>query len=196
MHAFTKTSYQLRLKVRNATLRRLHHTSLYIRLLLKAKAQGARTITVSTAIHSHIRKSPKDGITLLKFIYGQLYNGGWQYRYKLAPTDAYPLFGLPDSCTHIAGECKTHNNQFISRHNAACHLTHGGIRTASKGGDTIYSPHDLILIAMDAGTELLTTDEDMNDLNPHPHMHNTISPHHHDTTQNGYSRQDLPLRST
>jgi hypothetical protein len=75
MHAFIKTSNQLRLKVRNATLRDLHHTSLYRCLILKAKAQGARTNTIGTAIHSHIRKLPKDGITLLKFIYGQLNNG-------------------------------------------------------------------------------------------------------------------------
>ena len=54
--------------------------------------------------HSYIRKSPKDGITILKLIYGQLYNGKLPYRCKLAPTDACPLCGLPDSCTHITGE--------------------------------------------------------------------------------------------
>ena len=46
---------------------------------------------VGTALHSYIRKSPKDGITILKFIYGQLYNVKLIYRYKLAPTDACPL---------------------------------------------------------------------------------------------------------
>ena len=59
MHAFTKISSQLRLKVRNATLQNLHHISIYKRLILKAKAQGARTITIGTAIHSHIRNHPK-----------------------------------------------------------------------------------------------------------------------------------------
>ena len=90
MHAFTRTSNQLRLKVRNATLRSLHHTSLYIRLILKAKDQGARTKTVGTALHSYIRKSPKHGTSMLKFLYGELYNGKLAYIYKLAPTDACP----------------------------------------------------------------------------------------------------------
>jgi len=30
----------------------------------------------------------------------------------------------PVSCTHIAGQCKTHNDKFIKRHNAACQLTY------------------------------------------------------------------------
>jgi hypothetical protein len=80
MHAFTKTSNQIRLKNRNATLRSIHHTSLYIRLILKAKDQGARTKTVSTALHSYIRKLPKDGITILTFLYDHLYNGKLVYR--------------------------------------------------------------------------------------------------------------------
>ena len=104
MHAFTHPTKQLRQKVRTATLRSLHHTSLYRRLILNAKARGARTANVGTALHSHIRNSPSEGITILKFIYGQLYNGKLAYRYGLAPTDACPLCGLPDSCTHIAGQ--------------------------------------------------------------------------------------------
>ena len=128
---------------------------------------------VGTALHSYIRKSPKDGITILKFLYSQLYNGKLSYIYKLAPTDACPMCGLPDSCTHIAGECKSHNNKFISRHNAACQLTHEAIGTAFNGGDTIYSPHDLGLITMDARTKHQTTDEDISDLN-------TQSPHSKD----------------
>ena len=92
IHAFTKTSNQLRLTVRNTTLRRLHHTSFYRRLIFKAKAQWARTNTVGMAVHSHIRKFPKDGITLIKFIYGKLYNGKLVYRCILAPTDVCPLF--------------------------------------------------------------------------------------------------------
>jgi hypothetical protein len=105
MLAFTKTSNQIRLEDRNATLRSLHHTSLYRRLIRKAKDQGARTKTVGTALRFYMRKSPKDGITILEFLSGKLYNGKLAYRYKLAPVDACPLCGLPDSCTHIAGEC-------------------------------------------------------------------------------------------
>ena len=70
MHAFTRISKQTRLEDRNATLRSLHITSLYRRLILKAKNQGSRTKTVGTALHSYIRKSPKDGTPILKFLYG------------------------------------------------------------------------------------------------------------------------------
>ena len=161
MHAFTHPSKQLRQKVRMATLRSLHHTSLYRRLILNAKARGARTANVGTALHSRIRNSPSEGITILKFIYGQLYNGKLAHRYGLAPTDACPLCGLPDSCTHIAGQCSHHTNHIISRHNAACQLTHAAIRTAFKGGGTIYSPHDLRLVSTDAGSKHQTIEDDL-----------------------------------
>jgi hypothetical protein len=76
MCAFTaQPSRQLRQKVRTATLRSLHHTSLYRRLILMAKARGARTAIVGTALHSRLHNSPSEGITILKFLYGQLYNG-------------------------------------------------------------------------------------------------------------------------
>jgi hypothetical protein len=161
MYAFTHPSKQLRQKVRTATLKSLYHTSLYRRLILTAKARGAHTAYVGTALHSRIRSSPREGITILKFLYGQLYNGKLAYRYGLAPTDACPLCGLPDSCTHIAGECSQQTNNIISRHNAACQLTHAAIRTAFKGGGTIYSPHDLQLVSTDAGSKHQTQEEDL-----------------------------------
>ena len=164
MHAFTKPSIQLRLKVRTTTLRSLHYTSLYKRLIVNAKTQGVRTNTIGTALHSLIRNFQRDGITILKFINGQLYNGKLALRYKHAPTDACPLCGLLDSCTHIAGQCRTHNDKFTSRHNAACQLTHATIRSAFKGGGTLYSPHDPRLVTIDAGTKHQTTDEDITDL--------------------------------
>ena len=43
--------------------------------------QGSRTNTVGTALHSCIRKSPKDGITILKCVCGLLYNGKLAYKY-------------------------------------------------------------------------------------------------------------------
>ena len=49
MYAFTHPSKQLRQKVRTATLRSLHHTSLYKRLIITAKARGARAVIVGTA---------------------------------------------------------------------------------------------------------------------------------------------------
>jgi hypothetical protein len=126
---------------------------------LNAKARGARTANVDTALHSHIRNSSNEGITILKFIYGQLYNGKLAYKYGLAPTYACPLCGLPDSCTHIAGQFSHHTNHIISKHNAACQLTHAAIKTAFKGGGTIYSSHDLRLVSSDAGNEHQTLDE-------------------------------------
>ncbi len=42
IHAFTRPSMQLRRQIRAATLRSMHHTSLYMRLIMQAKATGAR----------------------------------------------------------------------------------------------------------------------------------------------------------
>ena len=94
----------------------------------------------------------------------------WHTKYKLAHTDACPLCGLSNSCTHIASECKTHNNHFIRKHSAAFQLNHAAMRTALKGGGTIYSPHYLRLISKDARAKQQITDEGINDLNtPSPH---------------------------
>jgi hypothetical protein len=159
MHAFNKPSNQLRLKVISATLKSLHSTSLDICLNTNVKAQGPPTDKVGTPLHTLIRNSQQDGRTILKFIYGQLYNGKLDFRYKHAPTDACPLCRLSDSCTHKARQCKTYNDQFITRHNVSCQLTHAAIRIAFKGNDTIYSPDDLRLVAMDAGTKYQTFDD-------------------------------------
>ena len=138
-------------------LKVLHHIPLQTAHLQGKRPRGPHK-TVGTALHDYIRKSPKDDITILKFLYRQLYNVKLAYKYKLAPIDVCPLCGLPDSCTHIAGECKSHNNPSISRHNASCQLTHAIIRTAFGGGGAIYSPHYLRLITMAAGTKNQTTE--------------------------------------
>ena len=156
MHAFTRPSAQLRKKVRAATLRSLHHTSLYRRLVLNAKDRGARTAATGDSLHTRLRENPREGSTLLKFIYGQLYNGKLAKIYGHAPTDACPLCHLPDSCTHIAGECRFHKNLTISRHNAACQLVHAAIRNAAKGGGALYGADDLRLVMADAGTRTHT----------------------------------------
>ena len=75
MHAFTRPSLQLRLKVRDALLRSLHHSSLYRRLVVANREKGDRTNTVGHAIHTKLTRSPWEGTALLKFLYGQLYNG-------------------------------------------------------------------------------------------------------------------------
>ncbi len=70
MHAFTRPSAQLVYKVRDAILRSLHHTSLYMRLVLNAKDRGARIAATGESLHTRLRKNPREGSTLLKFIYG------------------------------------------------------------------------------------------------------------------------------
>ncbi len=120
MHAFTRPSQQLRLNVRHALLSGLYYTSLYRRLLVANKLKGTRLQTVGRAIHKKLHSIPKEGTTLLKFIYGQVYNGKIAKRYGHAPTEACPLCHKPDSCTHIAGECPDHDGLRIGRHNAAC----------------------------------------------------------------------------
>ena len=153
MRAFTKPSQQLRDKVRPALLRSLHQTSLYRRLLLRAIAGGARTAAVGQALHSRISRNPKEGVDILKYLHGQYYTGKQAMRYGHAPTDACPLCGLPDSCTHIAGECPAHTIQIISKHNAACQLTHAAIRKAFKGGGALHPCHSIRLASADAGSK-------------------------------------------
>ena len=104
MHAFTRPSQQLRHKVRQALLRSLHYTSLYRRLILKNIEVGTNTSYVGQAIHHRLTVNAWEGTTLLKFLYGQLYNGKLAKRYGHTPIDACPLCHIPDSCTHIVGE--------------------------------------------------------------------------------------------
>ena len=75
MNAFTRPSQQLRVKVSHTLLRNLQHTSMYRRLIAANKELGARLHTAGHSIHKRLNSVPKEGITLLKFMYGQLYNG-------------------------------------------------------------------------------------------------------------------------
>jgi len=139
MNAFTRPSQQLRVKVRHALLRNLHHTSQYRRTIVANKEMGARLHTVGHSIHKQLNSGPKEGITLLKFMYGQLYNCKLAKRYWHASTSECPLCNKPNSCTHIAGECKDHKALRISRHNAAYKLVHAAIRKASKGVGVLHT---------------------------------------------------------
>ncbi len=78
------------------------------------------------------------------------FNNKLAYRYKLAPTDACPVCGLPASRTHNAGNADLTTTKFINRHNVAWQLTHATNNTAFTGGGTIYSLYELRLITMDA----------------------------------------------
>jgi len=138
MHAFRQPSHKLRQKIRAATLRSMHQTSIYKRLILQAKTQGANTTTTGASIHTRLHENTKEGTNLLKCIHGQLYNGKLAKRYGHASMDERPLCHRPDSCTHIAGECKAHKYLSISRHNAACQLIHAAIRYSTKCGGALY----------------------------------------------------------
>jgi hypothetical protein len=95
-----------------------------------------------------------EGTILLKFIYGQLYNGKLAKRYGHAPKDDCPLCHKLDSCTHIARECKGHEGLRIERDNAACQLIPTAIHKTSKRGGALHSAPDLILVSADTGTLL------------------------------------------
>jgi len=159
MHAFTRPSQQLRLEVRQALLRSLHHTFLYRRLIVANKGTGARLQTVSQSIHKRINSVPRDGTTLLKFICGQLYNGKLAKRYGHALTDECPLCHRLGSCPHIDGECPNHEALCISRHNAACQLVYAAVHNTSKGGGILHAAPDLVLISADTCIQLQITEE-------------------------------------
>jgi hypothetical protein len=99
MYAFTRPSDQLRDKLREATIRSLRHTSLYRRLILTVKQNGAKTPTLGRKLHTTVRTAPHAGIDIIKFLYGQFYNGKLAYRYGYGPNDACPLCPehLPDA---------------------------------------------------------------------------------------------------
>jgi hypothetical protein len=82
-------------------------------------------------------------------------------RYGHAPTDECSLCHMPHSCTHIAGECPDHEALRISRHIAACQLVHAAIRKTAKGGGSLHSAPDLVLVMADTGTQSMTTCESL-----------------------------------
>jgi hypothetical protein len=166
MHAFTRPSSQLRLKVRDTLLRSLRHSSLYRRLVVANKEKGARTKTVGQALHKKFTHSPWEGTSFLKFIYGQLNNGKLAMRYGHSPTDECPLCHMPDSCTHIAGECLNHEALRISRHNAVCQLIHAAIRKTTKGRGALHSAPDLVMAMADTGKQPMTTRDSIELLSP------------------------------
>ena len=73
-------------------------------------------------------------------------------RYGHALTDECTLYHMPDSCTHIAGECPDHEAMRITNHDAACQLIHAPIRKTAKGGGALHSAPDLVLFMADTGT--------------------------------------------
>jgi hypothetical protein len=121
---------------------------------------------VGQVLHKKLTHSPWEGTSLLKFLYGQLYNGKLALRYGHAPTDEYPLCHMPDSCIHIAGGCPIHEALRISRHNAACQLVHAAIRKTAKVGAALHSAPDLILVMADSCVQPMTTGDSIETLSP------------------------------
>jgi hypothetical protein len=100
MHAFTRLPQQLRLMVRDALLRSLRYSSLYMRLIIGNKEKGARTKIVSHALHTRLTYIiPKEGITLLKFIYDQFHKDklGFQQTSALSTTCMTLAYILPEN---------------------------------------------------------------------------------------------------
>ena len=64
---------------------------------------------------------------------------------------------MPESCTHIDGECPDHEALRISRHNTACQLIRAATRKAAKGGGALHSAPDLVLVMTDSGTQPMIT---------------------------------------
>ena len=123
------------------------------------------------ATYKKLTSHPKEGTIVLKFVYGQLYNGKLAKRYGHAPTDECPSCHKPDSCTHIAGECPDHEARRIGIHNAACRLIHAAIRKNAKGGGALHSAPDLVLVATDTSTLLQTTTDSIETLSFFPRQH-------------------------
>jgi hypothetical protein len=73
---------------------------------------------------------------------------------------------MSDSWTHIAGDCPDHKALRISRHNAACQLSHAAIRRTTKGGGALHSAHGLVLVMSDAGKQPMSTGDSIESLSP------------------------------
>jgi len=164
MHAFKNPSHQLRQKDSAVTHHIMHHTSLYRRLILQGRKQGARIANTGKVLHTWLRDIPKEGTNLLKCVYGQQYNGKLAHRYDHAPTDECPLCHLPDSCQHLAGKCEAQKTLHINRHNAACQLVYAAIRNSAKDRGALYRAKDLILVTTNADTQPQTSIEDIQGL--------------------------------
>ncbi len=67
-----------------------------MRLIIASEEQGARSKTVGQALHKKLTHSHWEGTLLLKFLYGQLYNGKLAMRHGHALANECPLCKMPD----------------------------------------------------------------------------------------------------
>ncbi len=85
----------------------------------------------------------------------------------------------------------------ISRHNAACQLIHAAIRKTANGGGALHSSPDLVLVMADAGTQPMTTGEDIRSLSPtHEELtlHKSAETHSHDWLAPLPTREEVSKR--
>ena len=61
----------------------MHETSIYKRLMLQAKTQGANTATTGASLHTRLQENSEEGTNFLKLIHGQQYNGRKKERNSL-----------------------------------------------------------------------------------------------------------------
>ena len=129
--------------------------------MLDASERGARLTESGKRIQAwRSAGQHKKAKNHLLFLWGQLYNGKLAKRHGHAPTDACRLCGMPDSCTHIGGECNGSNGLFIKRHNAAVQLVRAMVRNCAMGGDALHST-PLVLVTCDAGAQPQTSMENV-----------------------------------
>jgi len=87
-------------------------------------------------------------------------------RYGHALTNECSLYRMPDSCTHIAGECPDQEALCVSRNNAACQFIHPAIHKTTKGEGALHSAPDLVLFMADTSTQPMTTGDSIESLYP------------------------------
>ena len=58
-----------------------------MRIIITHTEKWARITIVGQAIHKRLISDSKEGLALIKFIYGQLFNGKLAQRYGYAPTN-------------------------------------------------------------------------------------------------------------
>jgi ribonuclease HI len=115
----------------------LHHG-----LLLSLPSAGIQS-RASSGRHSQAR-------TLIKYLWGQQYNGKLAFRYGHADNDLCPLCGFPDSCTHMGSGCPEMKGSYIKRHNDIVRLLAGLFTTSPIGASAIHT--NPVLLYMDAGS--------------------------------------------
>jgi hypothetical protein len=84
-----------------------------MRIIVANKEREARTKIVGHALHKKLTYSLWEGTSLLKFIYGQLYNGKLTKRYG-QPQRTVALFAINRTLAHILPENARTTRPYVS----------------------------------------------------------------------------------